>query len=89
MSVVPGTLFARLVRSEPFRVNTLHRQAVRDMGERLVPSAFATDGVVEAAEVPDRRFAIGVQYRPEYLGPGEPGAREVFERLLVEACGGF
>jgi putative glutamine amidotransferase len=46
-------------------VNSVHHQAVRP-SSGLHVSAIASDGVVEAIEVPGRRFCIGVQWHPEY-----------------------
>jgi putative glutamine amidotransferase len=42
-----------------------HHQAVARLGERLQAVGFADDGTVEAVEVKDSTFAIGVQWHPE------------------------
>lgn len=42
-----------------------HHQAIDEMGAGLVATGFADDGTVEAAEVPGKAFAIGVQWHPE------------------------
>ncbi len=46
-------------------VNSRHHQAVARLGEGLVVSAVAPDGVIEAVELPDSRFCVGVQWHPE------------------------
>ena len=48
-------------------VNTSHHQAVRNLGDGLVPAAFSPDGITEAfyANLPD--FLLGVQWHPERL----------------------
>jgi putative glutamine amidotransferase len=46
-------------------VNSRHHQAVKDLGDGLILSAAAPDAIVEAAEHPDLRFCIGVQWHPE------------------------
>ncbi len=51
---VPGTRYAALVPEEA-QVPTYHHQAVERLGSGLVVSAHATDGTVEAIELPDRR----------------------------------
>jgi putative glutamine amidotransferase len=55
----PGV--SRLVRA----VNSRHHQAVKRLGESLVVSAAAPDGVVEAIERPASAFCVGVQWHPE------------------------
>ncbi|MEU7381970.1 MULTISPECIES: gamma-glutamyl-gamma-aminobutyrate hydrolase family protein [unclassified Streptomyces] len=61
---VGGTRYAALVPEETY-VPTYHHQAVALLGEGLRASAHATDGTVEAVELPDDRFALGVQWHPE------------------------
>lgn len=47
------------------QVQCYHHQAVSRLGEGLLPSAWSADECVEAVELPDRRFAVGVQWHPE------------------------
>jgi len=46
-------------------VCSIHHQAVGRLGRGLRVAAHAPDGLVEALEVPGRRFALGVQWHPE------------------------
>ncbi|MGW5850702.1 gamma-glutamyl-gamma-aminobutyrate hydrolase family protein [Streptomyces sp. NPDC055254] len=62
---VPGTRYAALVPEEA-QVPTYHHQAVARLGRGLIASAHATDGTVEAIELPDsERWVLGVQWHPE------------------------
>ena len=40
---------------------------MKQLGEGLVATATAPDGVIEAIEDPSRRFCLGVQWHPENL----------------------
>jgi putative glutamine amidotransferase len=65
-------------------VNSRHHQAVKVLGEGLITTATAPDGVIEAIEDPSRRFCLGVQWHPEnFYRTGE--FRSLFEGFL-EAC---
>lgn len=65
-------------------VNSRHHQSVKALGEGLVTTATAPDGVIEAIEDPSRRFWLGVQWHPEnFYRTGE--FRFLFEGF-VEAC---
>ncbi len=65
-------------------VNSRHHQAVKALGEGLVTTATAPDGVIEAVEDPTRRFCLGVQWHPEnFYRTGE--FRSLFEGF-VQAC---
>jgi putative glutamine amidotransferase len=52
---------------ESFAVNTSHHQAVARLGHGLVATAHAPDGVIEACELRDARFVVGVQWHPERM----------------------
>ncbi len=64
VTAVPGTRYAALAPGTS-PVPTYHHQAVDRLGEGLVASAHATDGTVEAVELPGERWVLGVQWHPE------------------------
>ena len=65
-------------------VNSRHHQAPNTLGEGLVVTAVAPDGVIEAVEDPSLRFCLGVQWHPEnFWRTGE--FRALFEGF-VAAC---
>ena len=84
VEITPGTVVARLVGPEPLAVNSSHHQAVRTPGAGVLVSARALDGMVEAIELPDLPFAVGVQWHPERLA-SDPRHLEIF-RGLVQAA---
>jgi putative glutamine amidotransferase len=61
----PGSLAARVVGSDTTEVKSAHHQGVEELGEGVAVSGHADDGVVEAIELPDRSFAVGVLWHPE------------------------
>jgi putative glutamine amidotransferase len=85
VAIAPGTLLARVVGGRArMAVNSAHHQAVDRPGEGAVVNATAPDGVVEGVEHPGYRFALGVQWHPEYaVDPADP----LILRAFVEACG--
>jgi putative glutamine amidotransferase len=48
-------------------VNSIHHQAVAEAAPGMITVATAPDGLIEATEMPDRRFALTVQWHPEDL----------------------
>ncbi len=66
VTLTPGSLAARAAGEATHRVPSHHHQAIDRLGDGLVVSGVAQeDGVVEAIEVPGRRFVLGVQWHPE------------------------
>ena len=79
----PGSDFARWFGPEAALVNSKHSQGVIEVGSRARIAARAPDGLVEAIEVPERRFALGVQWHPEFHIT--PSDKRIFERFVEAA----
>ena len=60
-----GSLAARVVSAERTEVKSAHHQGLDQLGEGVVASGWADDGLVEAIDLPDRAFAVGVLWHPE------------------------
>ena len=84
VNVEPGTKLAEILEMAEHPVNSRHHQAVSHVGQYLVVSARAPDGVIEAIERPDRRFAIGCQWHPEESIRTNPGDLKIFEAFRAE-----
>lgn len=65
VAVHPDTRLAGVLGAGAHDVRSGHHQAVERLGEGLVVGAVAPDGVVEAIELPDAGWVIGVQWHPE------------------------
>lgn len=48
------------------KTNSSHHQAVGRLGENIIISAQADDGIIEAIEHDKHPFCLGVQWHPEY-----------------------
>jgi putative glutamine amidotransferase len=66
------------------RWNSLHHQALRDLGAGLVASARSRDGLVEGVELPGRPV-LGVQCHPEEMAGSEAWAAALFGWLVEQA----
>lgn len=76
---------AAILVTTRLRVNALHSQAIDELGEDLRISAREASGVVQAIEHSTQRFALGVQWHPEYL-PQRPEQRALFRQLVLAAA---
>lgn len=82
--IATGSLLGELLATDACTVNSLHNQAVRELGEGLRISACDCDGIVQGIEHRDLPFWIGVQWHPEYL-PQKRRQRRLFRALVVAA----
>ena len=74
-----------LLGKDILEVNTLHHQAVKDLGSGLTPMAVAPDGIIEAAQLAGKRFVWAVQWHPEYLFRTDQDSLAIFS-CFVEHC---
>jgi putative glutamine amidotransferase len=60
------SLLYSIVETQEILVNSSHHQAVKQVGDNMIISAVAPDGIVEAIEMKDYPFMLGVEWHPEY-----------------------
>lgn len=68
--MVRGTLAHEVFGGE-LRVNSLHHQAVDEVGAGLVASGHSPDGTIEVLEMPGAKV-LGVEWHPEMLLRAQP-----------------
>lgn len=73
---------ARALNRTSLEVPSYHHQAIDRLGAGLRATAWSDDGLIEAAELEDHPFTVGVQWHPE---ADEDGA---LFAALVAAAGG-
>jgi putative glutamine amidotransferase len=62
LELKPGSLIAEILGDGAFHAPCHHHQAIKQIGTDLTATAWAADGIIEAVEVTDYPFAIGVQW---------------------------
>lgn len=73
-----------LIGTRPY-VNSRHHQAVKKLGDNLVATAFADDGVVEAIESADSDQILAVQWHPENMFKHYKYSQALFADLIKRA----
>jgi putative glutamine amidotransferase len=89
VTLAAGSRLAAILGTRPIRVNSRHHQAVRAdrVGDGLVITARAPDGVIEGLESATHGFAVGVQWHPEdFVGAGDRYA-PLFAAFVAHAAG--
>lgn len=85
VSVNGGTLLAELLEEDTLGVNSMHHQGIKTLGEGLIPSAVAPDGLIEAIEGTDDAFLVGVQWHPEVFELAHPHSSDIFRGFIRAA----
>lgn len=84
-SVKSGTALESIFQSENIQVNSMHHQGIKRLGDGLVASVNAPDGLIEGLEGTSDNYLIGVQWHPEMLVESDEGTRRLFESFVEAA----
>lgn len=77
-------LLRQILEANEIEVNSAHHQAVEKLAPGLRVLAHAPDGIMEAVQMTDREFFLGVQWHPERIVE-RPEQLRLFE-AFVSAC---
>ncbi len=81
-----GSKLHDIFGKDEIQVNSLHHQGIAQVGKELEATAFAPDGLVEGVEIPEAKFALGVQWHPECL-PDDAGMQALFRAFISASRG--
>ena len=87
VSVAKDTKLYGIFGKSEVGVNSLHHQAVESVGENLVVSAVSEDGFVEALELKEHPFCIGVQWHPEHMSKKDALQQKLFDEFIKNCKG--
>lgn len=76
-----------LFKKGQVQVNSFHHQAVKDVAPCFRITARSEDGIIEAIEHINCKFAVGVQWHPELMWQKNESFLGVF-KALVKSCTG-
>ena len=62
-----NSLLYKIVGTERIETNSVHHQAINKLGKGFVDTAHTSDGIIEAIELKDYPFLVGVQWHPERM----------------------
>ena len=77
-----GSLLHSIFGAEEIMVNTMHHQAIKDLGRGLSATALAPDDIIEAIES-DNNQIFAVQWHPEELIHSTPEMNKLFLHFIL------
>lgn len=84
ISIKKNSLLDKIVSKEELNVNSFHRRQAFD-NPLFESISYAPDGVLEAIEMKEKRFVLGVQWHPEAMIGYDQDARKIMEYFIEEA----
>jgi putative glutamine amidotransferase len=77
----------KIINNEILAVNSAHTEAVAEVPNIIKVTAKSPEGIIEAVEMPDKKFILGIQWHPEFFTDDDSPHFQIF-KSFVEACHG-
>lgn len=75
-----------IIGEEKIRVNSFHHQALKEVPEMFEITARASDNIIEAIELKDYPYCLGVQWHPEEMAVAHDDSAKQLFKSFIEAC---
>jgi putative glutamine amidotransferase len=86
LEIKESKIFAGLITTKNIKVNSSHHQSIKKVGNNLVVTSLAKDGVIESIEdTREDRFILGVQWHPELSWKFDDLSKNIF-KIFVNKC---
>ncbi len=86
VEVLENTVLSDILGAGIHEVNSYHHQAVKELSPKVEGLAISEDGLIEAIAVKNHRFAIGVQWHPEFSFSNNEESVKIV-KAFVDECG--
>lgn len=86
IKVKDGSLLGGVLDSNETPVNSHHHQGLQNIGRGLEEIAWSGDGVLEAVEMPDQRWVLGVQWHPEAMAAVDGAQKRIFDEFVRQCA---
>lgn len=81
VNIVNDSFLKKIINKDQIKVNSKHRYHVCKVNKFKI-SAYSEDGIIEAIELPNKKFVIGVQWHPEKMINYDDAANKLFDRFI-------
>ncbi len=85
VSVTSGSRLAMILSQQTCNVVSSHHQAIQKAAPSLQVVAHAPDGTIEAVEMPEHPWLVGVQWHPELSAATDGTQQRLFNALVTAA----
>lgn len=81
--IIKDTVLSRIINKDKIKVNSRHKFHIENTNLKI--SAYSTDGIIEALEVPDKKFILGVQWHPEAMLEYDEDSNKII-KYFIDKC---
>lgn len=81
VDIVKDSFLWKIIREDTIEVNSRHNYHIKNSNFFKVV-AYSEDGLIEAIELPENNFALGIQWHPEKMIEYDEKADKIFSEFL-------
>ncbi|KAF5038396.1 MAG: gamma-glutamyl-gamma-aminobutyrate hydrolase family protein [Sedimentibacter saalensis] len=67
VNLLKDSMIFNILKTDKIKTNSFHHQAVKDVADDYIATAFTEDGIIECIESVELDFALGIQWHPEIM----------------------
>ncbi len=86
VDLLEGNWLNRISGQKQIMVNSCHHQGIKDLAEGLDALAMSYDGLIEAIEMPSKKFLKAVQWHPEFMHKKDDVSKAIFKDFIRAAA---
>lgn len=83
INIVKDTILSNIVLKDTIKVNSRHNYHIDGVNNFIV-SAYSSDGLIEAIELPNKKFVLGLQWHPEKMYKYDIDSRKIIDKFMNE-----
>ena len=80
INIVENTKLSKILNKDKIMINSIHHDYIDFPMNELIVSSISDDNIIEAVELPNHPFLIGLQWHPEYLI--DDNSKKIFNEFL-------
>lgn len=84
LNIVDNTLLNKILNKKELEINSRHNLHLNKIN-KLKVSAYSEDGFIEAIELPNKKFVLGVQWHPESMLEYDEDSNKIF-KCFIDNC---
>jgi len=82
VNIVEDSKLFKLLGQKTLSVNSYHHQAIKKLAETMKTMAVSEDEIIEAVEMPDKKFVWAFQWHPEFSHKVDENSRMIFSEFV-------
>lgn len=84
INIIEDTLLSKIINKKEIEINSRHNYHLSKVN-KLKVSAYSEDGFIEAIEMTNKRFVLGVQWHPESMLEYDENSNKIF-KSFIDSC---